>query len=245
MTTPQRNGYDLGGRRAIVPGGAGEIGQAIARRLASCGAIVEIWDLALPAEWQKSGQIVDVTDPIAVSSAMANATQKMGGVDMLVYAAGITGPTEMTQNYQLDAWHRTLDVNLNGAFYCARAALAHFDPDQPAHIVVLASIAGKDGNPRMAAYSAAKAGLIAMTKSIGRELAHTQIRAHAIAPALIQTRLLDQMDAGTIQANRAKIPMGRTGTPDEVAELTAWLVSPGCTFSTGAVHDLSGGRATY
>lgn len=169
----------------------------------------------------------------------------MAGVDVLVYAVGATGPTRLTQEYSAEEWKRLIDINLNGAFNCIQSALRSFDPEASSHIVTIASIAGKDGNPLMAAYSAAKAGLIALTKSIGRELAHTKTRAHAIAPALIETGLLDQMRPEVVAQNLAKIPMGRAGTPDEVAELAAWLISPGCTFTTGAVHDLSGGRATY
>lgn len=240
-----RNQYALEGRRAVVTGGSGDIGLAIAHCFARAGVRVEIWDIVASSEWDGPARLVDVTDAAAVDDAMAQAAERLGGIDALVYAAGATGPTQLTGSYDEAAWMRIIDVNLNGAFRCARAALQHMDPQSRADIVTLASIAGKDGNPKMAAYSAAKAGLIAMTKSIGREMAHTQIRTHAIAPALIQTRLLEQMDERTVEENRNKIPMRRVGTPDEVAELAAWLISPGCTFSTGAVHDLSGGRATY
>tara|TARA_R110002020_G_scaffold66473_13_gene174736 strand:+ start:815 stop:1549 length:735 start_codon:yes stop_codon:yes gene_type:complete len=244
MTTI-RNQYALDGRRVIVAGGGGDIGLAIARGLVRAGSRVEIWDIAPCQDWTGDSSIVDVTDPEAVHQTMAAAANRLGGLDTLVYAVGATGPTLAAQHYDSTTWMRVIDINLNGAFHCAHAALAHMDPNVRGDIVNIASIAGKDGNPRMAAYSAAKAGLIAMTKSIGRELAHTRIRTHAIAPALIATRLLEQMSPEAVEENRNKIPMRRTGTPDEVAELAAWLISPGCTFSTGAVHDLSGGRATH
>ncbi|WP_108661744.1 SDR family oxidoreductase [Acuticoccus kandeliae] len=240
-----RNTYDLTGRRAVVAGGGGAIGGAIARRFAELGVAVEVWDLALPEAWRDRGRVVDVTDAAAVTDAMKAAADTLGGLDILVYAAGITGPTRTVRDYETADWLRTLDINLNGAFYCARAALQHMRPDQPGHIIMLASIAGKEGNPAMSAYSAAKAGVIALTKSLGKELAQTGIRAHAIAPALIETSLLAQMDEATVKLNLSKIPMGRPGSAEDVAELSAWLASPGCNFSTGAVHDLSGGRATY
>jgi len=239
------NIYDLGGRRVVIAGGGGQIGQSIASRLQEHGAAVEVWDLAFPEPCAGASRKVDVTDDTAVGAAMVAAVAAMGGVDALVYAVGATGPTKLTQDYAAEEWKRLIDINLNGAFNCIQYALRCFDPEAPSHVVTIASIAGKDGNPRMAAYSAAKAGLIALTKSIGRELAHTRTRAHAIAPALIDTRLLNQMNPEIVAQNLAKIPMGRAGTPDEVAELTAWLISPGCTFTTGAVHDLSGGRASY
>lgn len=241
----KNNIYDLAGRRVVIAGGGGQIGQAIAARLQANGAAVEVWDLAFPEPCAGTSRQVDVTDPVAVGAAMDAAVAAMAGVDVLVYAVGATGPTKLTQDYSAEEWKRLIDINLNGAFNCIQSALRRFDPAASSHIVTIASIAGKDGNPLMAAYSAAKAGLIALTKSIGRELAHTKTRAHAIAPALIDTSLLDQMKPEVVAQNLAKIPMGRAGTPDEVAELAAWLISPGCTFTTGAVHDLSGGRATY
>ncbi|RAH97351.1 3-oxoacyl-ACP reductase [Acuticoccus sediminis] len=237
--------FDLTGRRAVITGGGGCIGAAVAERMAALGADVEVWDLKAPDEWATRSRIVDVTDAEAVHRAMDAAAAKLGGLDVLVCAAGITGPTRPASTYSAAEWRRVLDINLDGTFYCVNAALRHMEPDRRSDIVCLASIAGKDGNPGMAAYSAAKAGVIAMVKSIGRELALTQIRTHAIAPALIETGLLEQMDAATVAANLAKIPMGRAGTPGEVAELAAWLMSSGCSFTTGAVHDLSGGRATY
>ena len=237
------NTYDLAGRRAVVTGGAGAIGRAVAERIAALGGRVEIWDLAIPEGM--TGRTVDVTDAPAVARAMEAAADALGGIDTLVCAAGITGPTKPARDYGAAEWRRVLAVNLDGTFHCVNAALALMDEARRGDIVCLASIAGKDGNPGMAAYSAAKAGVIAMVKSVGRELARTSIRAHAVAPALIETGLLAQMDAAVVAANLAKIPMGRAGTPEDVAELTAFLISPGCTFTTGAVHVLSGGRATY
>ncbi|AML50433.1 hypothetical protein RC74_03370 [Falsihalocynthiibacter arcticus] len=244
------NTYDLNGRHAVVTGGSGEIGLAIAKRLLSCGASVDIWDMApapssYPLSAQATHQFVDITNPDAVMAAMKATAHDANAIDILINSAGITGPVNSIKEYDLNNWHKTLDVNLNGAFYCTKAALMHMEPQRRGHIISLASIAGKEGNPGMAAYSVAKAGIIAMTKSLGRELASTQIRVHAIAPALIKTNLLLQMKPETVAQNLAKIPLGHAGRVEDVAELAAWLVSTGCRFSTGAVHDLSGGRATY
>lgn len=241
----KKNIYDLTECHAVVTGGAGEIGQAIANRLAYSGAHVEIWDLSPSRTSQLKSRVVDITNFQSVAEAMESCFREFGSINILVNSAGITGHTANLKDYRVEDWHKTLDVNLNGSFYCAKAALRYMDPTRFGRIISLASIAGKEGNPGMAAYSAAKAGVIAMTKALGRELADTQIRIHAIAPALIQTRLLTQMAPEIVANNLAKIPLGRAGTVDEVAELTAWLASPACSFSTGAVHDLSGGRATY
>lgn len=241
----KQNTYDLTGCHAIVTGGAGEIGQAIADRLASSGAHVEVWDLSANQTSHLRSRIVDITDYQGVVKAMESYFQEVGSINILVNSAGITGHTADIKDCNIEDWQKTLDVNLNGSFYCTKAALKYMDPKCSGRIISLASIAGKEGNPGMAAYSAAKAGVIAMTKALGRELADTEIRVHAIAPALIQTKLLKQMAPEVVAKNLTKIPLGRAGTVDEVAELATWLASPGCSFSTGAIHDLSGGRATY
>ncbi|WP_026479623.1 SDR family NAD(P)-dependent oxidoreductase [Ahrensia sp. 13_GOM-1096m] len=241
----KQNTYDLTGCHAIVTGGAGEIGQAIADRLSSSGAHVEVWDLSANQTSHLRSRIVDITDYQGVVKAMESYFQEVGSINILVNSAGITGHTADIKDCNIEDWQKTLDVNLNGSFYCTKAALKYMDPKRSGRIISLASIAGKEGNPGMAAYSAAKAGVIAMTKALGRELADTEIRVHAIAPALIQTNLLTQMAPEVVAKNLTKIPLGRAGTVDEVAELATWLASPGCSFSTGAIHDLSGGRATY
>ena len=241
----KQNTYDLTGCHAIVTGGAGEIGQAIADRLASSGAHVEVWDLSANQTSHLRSRIVDITDYQGVVKAMESYFQEVGSINILVNSAGITGHTADIKDCNIEDWQKTLDVNLNGSFYCTKAALKYMEPKCSGRIISLASIAGKEGNPGMAAYSAAKAGVIAMTKALGRELADTEIRVHAIAPALIQTKLLKQMAPEVVAKNLTKIPLGRAGTVDEVAELATWLASPGCSFSTGAIHDLSGGRATY
>ncbi|KAB0268070.1 SDR family oxidoreductase [Microvirga brassicacearum] len=245
--TLRENSYDLAGRLAVITGGAGQIGSAIAKIFSRSGAKVEIWDRHEPAaaEGVLRFRAVDVTDPGSVSRAMAEAARDLGGVDLLVNAAGVTGPTKNVADYSPAEWQLTLSVNLTSVFYCSHAALQVMDRSRSGRIINIASVAGKDGNPGMAAYSAAKAGVIAFSKALGKELGTTQIRVHSIAPALIETGLLRQMDPEMVAANFAKIPMGRAGTPKEVAELAAWLASDGCSFSTGAVHDLSGGRATY
>jgi 3-oxoacyl-[acyl-carrier protein] reductase len=241
------NSYDLSERLAVITGGAGQIGSAIAKIFVQSGAKVEIWDRNTPTATEGAFHFraVDVTDPVSVSEAMQEAARNLGGVDLLVNAAGVTGPTKNVADYTPAEWQLTLSVNLTSVFYCSHAALQVMDRSRSGRIINIASIAGKDGNPGMAAYSAAKAGVIAFSKALGKELAATQIRVHSIAPALIETDLLRQMEPNMVAANLAKIPMGRAGTSMEVAELAAWLASNGCSFSTGAVYDISGGRATY
>lgn len=241
--------YDFGGRVAVVTGAATGIGEAIARRLAQCGATVVAWDLPgqMDASRMEQGlaQEADVTDRSAIHSALAATLERWGRVDMLVNNAGFAGPTMPLDEFDPQVWQRVVDVNLVGVFNMCHAVVPQLRSQGQGRIVNIASLAGKEGTPNASAYSAAKAGVLALTKSLGKELATTDIRVNAIAPAAVETTLLRQMAPQHVQTMIDKSPMQRLGTPAEVAELTAWLCSDACSFSTGAVFDLSGGRATY
>ncbi len=244
------NQIDLRDRIAVVTGGARGIGYAIAERLTQAGARVALWDMegAAGSAAKLSGAIgiaMDVTKPEAVSAALADTERRLGPVDILVASAGITGPNATVADYPVEAWRSVIDIDLTGVFLCNRAVVPGMSKRNYGRIVNIASIAGKEGNPNAAAYSAAKAGVIALTKSLGKELAGTGVRVNAVAPAVIKTEMLAQMTEQHIQYMLSKIPMGRFGTVDEVAALVAWLASADCSFSTGAVFDISGGRATY
>jgi 2-dehydro-3-deoxy-L-rhamnonate dehydrogenase (NAD+) len=234
------NRIDLEGRVALIGGGAGGIGQAVRARFIASGASVVTWDLS-----DKADDRVDVTDEAAVAGGLAKLIAKFGKLDILVNAAGITGPDVPIEQYSLGDWRRTLDINLTSTFLCCKAVVPLMRARNAGRIVNLASIAGKEGNANMVGYSAAKGAVIAMTKALGKELANTEIRVNAIAPAVIETDLVKQMTAATLKTVVAKIPLGRMGRPDEVAAMVAWLSSDECSFSTGATFDLSGGRATY
>jgi NAD(P)-dependent dehydrogenase (short-subunit alcohol dehydrogenase family) len=234
------NRIDLKGRVALIGGGAGGIGQAVRQRFIDSGASVVTWDLS-----DKADERVDVTDEAAVISGIASIAAKFGKIDILVNAAGITGPDVPIEHYSLSDWRRTLDINLTSTFLCCKAVVPLMRARNAGRIVNLASIAGKEGNANMTGYSAAKGAVIALTKSLGKELAGTEIRVNAIAPAVIETDLVKQMSEATFKTVVAKIPMGRMGRPEEVAAMVAWLSSDDCSFSTGVTFDLSGGRATY
>lgn len=241
--------YDFAGRVAVVTGAAAGIGAAIAQRLVQCGATVLAWDLpgTLPASQLQQGLAheADVTDRESIRSALASAMHRFGRIDMLVNNAGHAGPTMPLDEFEPQVWQRVVDVNLVGVFNVCHAVVPVLRAQGRGRIVNIASLAGKEGTPNASAYSAAKAGVMALTKSLGKELATTDIRVNAIAPAAVETTLLQQMSPQHVQTMIDKSPMHRLGTPAEVAELTAWLCSDACTFSTGAVFDLSGGRATY
>lgn len=238
---------DLSGKTAVVAGGTGGIGQAIARNLLEAGAKVAIWDLrdsALTSPDLLSLR-ADLTDEASVSAAMSETLERFGAVDILVNCAGLVGKEVLMEDYTFSDWQKIMNVNLNTAFLCSRAVIPIMRSRGYGRIISLASNAGKDCNPYQSAYSAAKAGVIGLMKALGRELAQTGILVHSVTPALIET----DMAHGIPEANRKilldKIPMKRMGKPQEVADLVTWLASDRCTFSTGAVHDLSGGRASY
>jgi 2-dehydro-3-deoxy-L-rhamnonate dehydrogenase (NAD+) len=236
------------GRIAIVTGGAAGIGAGIARRLAAEGAILSLWDRDEPG-LARSGVAhtvaLDVTDPDAVHRAAQSTAAALGKVDILVTSAGITGPNHPTWKYPVAAWDRVIDINLKGVFYCCHAVVPYMQSNGYGRIVNIASIAGKEGNPNASAYSASKAGVIGLTKSLGKELVAGEIRVNCVTPAAVKTGLFDQMTQRQIDWMLSKIPIGRFGAIDEIASLVLWLASEECSFSTGAVFDVSGGRATY
>ena len=242
------NSIDLGGKTVVITGGSGGIGQAVARRALASGAKICIWDNSAPSATQSADTLqlqVDVTDEATVARAYAETIARFGRVDVLVNSAGITGPTMTVQDYPLDAWLKVMAINLTGTFLCSRAVVAGMVAQGYGRIVNLASIAGKEGNAQQSAYSAWKAGVIALTKSMGKELAKVDVRVNCIAPAMIESALLEQMPESKRNENLAKIPMGRAGTVDEIAAMALWMASEECSFTTGATFDASGGRATY
>jgi NAD(P)-dependent dehydrogenase (short-subunit alcohol dehydrogenase family) len=241
------------GRVAVVTGGVSGIGRAIAARLASEGARLAIWDrdaTALAGAEAMFGVPVhttalDLVDANAVQAAADATAAALGSIDILVASAGITGPNHPSWEYPLADWSRVMAVNVDGVYFSNRAVVPHMRRTGYGRIVNIASIAGKEGNPNAVAYSASKAAVIGLTKSIGKELVDANIRVNCVAPAAVQTPIFDQMTPAQIAFMLSKIPMGRFGTAEEVAALVCWLCSEEASFSTGAVFDCSGGRATY
>jgi 2-dehydro-3-deoxy-L-rhamnonate dehydrogenase (NAD+) len=236
------------GRTAVITGGVSGIGAGIAARLAAEGARLSLWDMdeaGLAKSAAAHTVALDVTDPDAVHRAASSTAAVLGKIDILVTSAGITGPNVSTWEYPVAAWDKVIDVNLKGVFYCNRAVVPFMQAQNSGRIVNIASIAGKDGNPNASAYSASKAGVIGLTKSLGKELADTGIRVNCVTPAAVRTPLFSQMTQQQIDWMLSKIPIGRFGEIDEVASLVLWLASDECSFSTGGVFDISGGRATY
>jgi len=233
------NALDFKGRTAIVTGGLQGIGAAIARRLEGSGATVRVWDLAAKRD------PVDVSDAAAVERATAKALADLGKIDVLVNNAGVAGLNLPTADYPVEEWERVLRINLTSQFLCCRAVAPHMAKRKYGRIVNIASIAGKEGNPNAVAYSASKAGVIALTKSLGKELAQTGVLVNCVTPAAAKTAIFDQMTEQHINYMLSKIPMNRFVAVDEIASLVCWLASEDCSFSTGAVFDISGGRATY
>jgi NAD(P)-dependent dehydrogenase (short-subunit alcohol dehydrogenase family) len=247
------NRLDFAGRNAIVTGGAQGIGRAIVERLVGSGARVRIWDRdqKLLAQTvgnlgsQVSGDAIDVTDAEAIARGTKGALEALGKIDLLVNNAGIAGMTKPVVEYPVDEWRRVIDIDLTGPFLCCRAVVPHMVKAGYGRIVNIASIAGKEGNPNAAAYGAAKGGLIAFTKSLGKELAQSGVLVNCVTPAAAQTAILEQVTPEFAKFMLSKIPMGRFVKVEEIAALACWLASADCSFSTAGVFDISGGRATY
>lgn len=247
------NQLDFKGRHAVVTGGATGLGYAIAQRLLASGGSVTLWDrdeqaaknAATALGAKASAVTVDVSQHASVQAAVKATLLIAPRVDALVNSAGVTGPNVKLWDYPVDEWRQVIEVNLNGLFLCCREWAPHLRANNYGRIVNIASVAGKDGNPNASAYSASKAAVIALTKSLGKELADTGVRVNCITPAAVKTAIFEQMTPEHIAFMLSKIPMGRFGTPEEVAAMVGWLCSEECSFSTGAVFDLSGGRSSY
>ena len=237
--------YDFSARTAVVTGGSKGIGRAIAERFMRAGAQVWVWDIG-PADLEGiSYQRVDVTNSHDVARALSAMLEQTTRIDIVVNNAGYVGASAPVEEFDPKEWRRLIEVNLTGVFEVCHHVVPHMRRTGWGRIVNVASLAGKEGTPMLSAYSAAKAGVIALTKSLAKELADTDIRVNSLAPAAIETEILKQMAPEVVEAMVAKSPMKRLGTTDEVAEIVLWLCSEACSFSTGAVFDLSGGRATY
>ena len=249
------NSIDLKGRTAIVTGAARGIGFAAARKLLACGATVAVWDLdaealgqaaaALKGDGPVHAALVDVTDPASIGKAVGDLTRDRGKIDILVNNAGITGGNAPLWELEPDVWRRVIEVNLIGPYLACRAVVPHMIAAGYGRIVNIASIAGKDGNPNASHYSASKAGLIGLTKSLGKELATKGVLVNCITPAAARTEMFAQMTPEHIDYMLSKIPMNRFVAVEEIAAMVAWLASEDCSFSTGAAFDISGGRAVY
>ncbi len=250
------NTIDLSGRYAVVTGAARGIGYAIAERLLASAAAVAIWDIdseqatRAATTLAERGRVVitvevELTDPARVEAALGTTLEAFPQIDILVNNAGIAGPTVPTWEYPIEDWRRVVDVDLNGVFYCCRTVVPHLLERGYGRIVNIASVAGKEGNPNAVAYSAAKAGVIALTKSLGKELAGHDIAVNCVTPAAANTEILEQVDRSHVDYMLSKIPRNRFVELSEVAAMVAWLVSEENSFTTAAVFDLTGGRATY
>jgi NAD(P)-dependent dehydrogenase (short-subunit alcohol dehydrogenase family) len=247
------NQLDFKGRHAVITGGATGLGFAIAQRLLASGGSVTLWDRDDQALARACAELgakatsvqVDVAEHAAVAAAVKTTLTNSPTIDALVNSAGVAGANAKTWDYDLDEWHKVIQVNLTGLFYCCREVVPHMRAANYGRIVNIASVAGKDGNPNASAYSASKAAVIGLTKSLGKELADTNVRVNCITPAAVKTAIFDQISQEHIQFMLSKIPMGRFGLPAEIAAMVGWLCTEDCSFSTGAVFDLSGGRSTY
>ena len=247
------NQLDFKGRHAVVTGGATGLGYAIAQRLIASGGTVTLWDRD-DAAGQRAAQAlgaqtravaVDVAQHGSVQAALQATMNTVPRIDALINSAGITGPNAKVWDYPVQAWSDVFAVNVHGLFHCCREVVPLMRAQGWGRIVNIASVAGKDGNPNASAYSASKAAVIALTKSLGKELADTGVRVNCVTPAAVKTAIFDQMSTEHIAFMLSKIPMARFGTPQEVAAMVGWLCTEDCSFSTGAVFDLSGGRSTY
>ncbi|MDI9329775.1 MAG: SDR family NAD(P)-dependent oxidoreductase [Alphaproteobacteria bacterium] len=251
------NQLDMKGRHGVVTGGATGLGYAIAERMVTSGARVTLWDRDIGGMGTAADRIkaqhpgaqvvcvhVDVTHHAAVVQATAQ-TLAIAPVDAMVNCAGISGPNVKLWDYDVAAWQQVMDININGVFFGCREMVPHMRSRGYGRIVNIASVAGKEGNPNASAYSTSKAAVIGLTKSLGKELADLDIKVNCVTPAAVRTAIFDQMSEQHIQFMLSKIPMGRFGAPEEIAAMVVWLCTEDCSFTTGAVFDLSGGRATY
>uniref|UniRef100_C5CME1 Short-chain dehydrogenase/reductase SDR n=1 Tax=Variovorax paradoxus (strain S110) TaxID=543728 RepID=C5CME1_VARPS len=247
------NQLDFAGRYAVVTGGAAGLGYGIAERLIASGGSVTLWDRDEAAAGKAAAALgpkafavkADVAQQASVAAAVVATLAHSPRIDALVNSAGITGPNTRLWDYPVDDWRQVMEVNINGVFLCCREVVAQMRAQGYGRIVNIASVAGKEGNPNASAYSASKAAVIALTKSLGKELADIGIRVNCVTPAAVKTAIFDQMTPEHIAFMLSKIPMGRFGTVEEVAAMVGWLCTEDCSFSTGAVFDLSGGRSTY
>ena len=245
------NSYDFKNQVAVVTGGANGIGFSVAERLSKSGASVKIWDLDIEAAQTAAETInaeaveCDITDWISVKNATETSINASEKIDILVNSAGIAGPNDTVVDYDNKAWDRIISVNLTGTYYVNKAVVPYMKTNGYGRIVNIASVAGKDGNPNASAYSASKAGVIALTKSLGKELADSNIAVNCVTPAAARTAIFDQMSQEHIDYMLSKIPRGRFVEVQEISSMIAWMVSSENSFTTGAVFDLSGGRSTY
>jgi NAD(P)-dependent dehydrogenase (short-subunit alcohol dehydrogenase family) len=251
----QMTGLRFENRTAIITGGARGIGLAIAQRLELEGARVSLWEID-PAAVEEARPTflnpvkvhsctVNVGNPNSVAAAGKKTIKDLNNVDIMVNSAGVAGKNALVKDYDVEEWKKVIDINLNGVFYCCRALVSHMEENGYGRIVNIASIAGKEGNATASPYSASKAGVIGLTKSLGKETALKGVTVNCITPAAVKTAIFDQISQDHIDFMLSKIPMNRFGKVEEMASLVTWLASEECSFSTGAVFDISGGRATY
>ena len=251
MERKKMNSYDFKNQVAVVTGGANGIGFSVAERLSKSGASVKIWDLDIDAAQTAAETInaeaveCDITDWISVQNATETSINGSEKIDILVNSAGIAGPNDTVVDYDNKAWDRIISVNLTGTYYVNKAVVPHMKANGYGRIVNIASVAGKDGNPNASAYSASKAGVIALTKSLGKELADSNIAVNCVTPAAARTAIFDQMSQEHIDYMLSKIPRGRFVEVQEISSMITWMASSENSFTTGAVFDLSGGRSTY
>ena len=235
------------GKTAIVTGGSSGIGAAISQRLTNEGARVIIWDKIPPTDLQKNNSLTHIEVDISNWGSITRAIEKtkLKKLDILICSAGISGPNEKTWEYEISDWFKVFDVNLHGTFFCNKVCTPLMIKNGYGRIINISSIAGKEGNPNASAYSASKAAVIGLTKSLGKELANFPITVNCVTPAAVKTDIFNQMTQEHINYMLSKIPMGRFGAPEEISSLVCWLASSECSFTTGGVFDVSGGRATY